>query len=113
MLAVIQNCLLSYMVILYNLCKLVDFMLYDMKKYYINMGILLGSIFLFPTVITAQITVVPSVAAAVMANKLVGTGVIIMAPTLTCAANAYGTFAGPSSLSFDSGIILTNGTAIQ
>ena len=61
--------------------------------------------------VTAQITVVPGATAAILANKLVGPGVIIISPTLTCAAVANGTFSGPSSLSFDSGIVLCNGTA--
>ena len=56
-------------------------------------------------------SVVPGVTAAVMANKLAGPGILILNPVLTCASNAYGTFSGTSSLSFDSGIVLTNGQA--
>ncbi len=60
---------------------------------------------------SAQIVITPSVTAAVLANKLVGSGVVIIAPTLTCPAVANGTFVGPSSLSFDTGIVLTSGRA--
>ena len=61
----------------------------------------------------SQLTIVPGATAAVLANKLVGSGVTILSPTLTCDPVANGTFSGTSSLSFDSGIILCNGTAIQ
>ena len=82
-----------------------------MKKKYFSARLLLIALVFFPALTRAQITVVPGVTATVLANKLVGSGVVIIAPTLTCIANAYGTFAGPSTLSFDSGIVLTNGTA--
>ncbi len=82
-----------------------------MKKLYPFLCLLLGS--LLPTVSNAQITVVPSATAAALAAKLTGPGVIIISPTLTCLSTAEGTFSGPSTLSFDSGIVLTNGSAIQ
>ncbi len=59
----------------------------------------------------AQITVVPGVTATVLANKLAGPGVLVLNATLTCSSNAYGTFSGTSTLSFDSGIVLTSGQA--
>ena len=81
-----------------------------MKKLYPSIVILFLLIFA-PGVSPAQITVVPGVTAALMANKLAGPGVVIINPVLTCISNAYGTFSGPSSLSFDSGIVLTSGQA--
>ena len=79
-----------------------------MKKFILIMS-------LFATIATlrseAQITITPSVTAAIMANKLAGPGVLVLNPLLTCASNAYGTFVGTSTLSFDSGIVLTNGQA--
>ena len=65
----------------------------------------------FPMASKGQVTVVPGATAAMLASKLVGTGVTIISPTLTCPSNANGTFSGISSLSFDSGIVLTNGQA--
>ena len=59
----------------------------------------------------AQITIVPGVTATALANKLAGPGVLVLNATLTCSSNAYGTFAGTSTLSFDSGIVLTSGQA--
>jgi len=73
--------------------------------------VILASVALLPLISSAQLTVVPGVTAAVMANKLAGPGVLVLNPVLTCATNAYATFSGTSSLSFDSGIVLTNGTA--
>ena len=58
-----------------------------------------------------QITVTAGATAATLANKLTGPGVTIISPTLTCASIANGTFSGLSTLSFDSGIILTTGRA--
>ncbi len=81
-----------------------------MKKLYFLALISLSAVFL-PIISIAQITVVPGVTAAVMANKLAGPGVLVLNPVLTCASNAYGTFAGTSTLSFDSGIVLTSGQA--
>lgn len=84
---------------------------YDMKKYYLYLSILLIAVLLSPVTTRAQITVVPGCTAATLANKLVGPGVIIISPTLNCPSVANGTFAGPSTLSFDSGIVLTDGAA--
>jgi hypothetical protein len=81
-----------------------------MKKIYVSLAVLL-LIVSWPLFSIAQITVVPGVTAAAMANKLAGPGVVVMNPVLTCATNAYGTFSGTSTLSFDSGIVLTSGTA--
>ncbi len=63
------------------------------------------------TSIHAQVTVTTGVTAATLAGKLVGPGIVVMSPTLTCPSTGYGTFSGSSSLSFDSGIVLTNGLA--
>jgi len=82
-----------------------------MKKNYLFLIILLFPLFLAPMTSIGQITVVPSATAAVLASKLVGPGVIMLNPTLTCLATAEGTFSGTSTLSFDSGIVLTSGSA--
>ena len=81
-----------------------------MKNLFANL-ILLVCVFVLPVVSLAQMTVVPSVTAAAMANKLAGPGVVVLNPVLTCPSNAYGTFYGTSTLSFDSGIVLTSGQA--
>ncbi len=59
----------------------------------------------------AQLTIVDNVTAAQLVDKLVGTGVTTLNPTLTCNNNAFGTFAGTSNLGIDSGIVLTTGAA--
>ena len=80
-----------------------------MKKTYLLLSILISSF--LPSLCDAQITIIPGVTAATLANKLLGPGVILLNPVLTCDTNAYGTFSGFSTLSFDSGIILTTGQA--
>jgi len=75
--------------------------------------IVLFSYQLQPNICEAQITVDTNATAAALANKLLGSGVTIISPTLTCASISNGTFSGPSTLSFDSGILLTNGKAAQ
>jgi gliding motility-associated-like protein len=82
-----------------------------MKKVYPFLSFFLACFLLCPFIAGAQITVIPGGTAAILANKLVGPGIIVLAPTLTCPAGANGTFSGPSSLSFDSGIVLTNGSS--
>ncbi len=79
-----------------------------MKKYLVTL--ILSSI-LWPALLHAQVTVVTGTTAATLANKLIGSGISIMNATLTCPSSAYGTFSGSTSLSFDSGIVLTNGLA--
>ena len=59
----------------------------------------------------AQIVITPNATATALANKLVGPGVVIMNPVLNCPPLANGIFVGLSTLSFDSGIVLTSGTA--
>jgi len=61
----------------------------------------------------AQITVSADKAAALLASTLVGTGVTIIGPTLTCPGNANGIFtAYPiDPIGIPSGIVLTNGDA--
>lgn len=61
----------------------------------------------------AQITVTPGATAAALAAKLTGPGILVLNPVLTCPSNAEGIFAGTSTLSFDSGIVLTSGDAIS
>ena len=82
-----------------------------MKKIYATFFTVICSVVL-PLFATAQITITPSATAAVLAAKLTGPGVIVTSPVLTCTPTAEGTFAGLSTLSFDSGIVLTTGTAL-
>jgi len=59
-----------------------------------------------------QITVNANQTAAALAQYLVGTGVVMLNPTLTCPARANGIFiTTASNLGLDSGVILTNGVA--
>lgn len=83
-----------------------------MRKALLFLSILLITGVLAPICSTAQITVVPGVLAADMMNKLLGPGIVAMNPVMTCASIGYGTFSGPSTLSFDSGIVLTSGRAM-
>ncbi len=67
---------------------------------------------LAPTFIHAQINVTAPQTAAALAQTLVGSGVSISNPSLTCANNAQGKFnIVASNLGLDSGIILTTGQA--
>jgi gliding motility-associated-like protein len=84
-----------------------------MKKISFLSVLFLLAALLYASAGNAQITVTPSATATTLANKLVGPGVIVISPTLTCPAISNGTFVGTSTLSFDSGIILTNGTAVN
>lgn len=59
----------------------------------------------------AQLTVTDNVTAAQLVDKLVGSGVTTMNPTLTCKTGASGIFEGVSNLGLDSGIVLTTGAA--
>ncbi len=78
------------------------------KKYFLSvvLAFVLNAIGL-----NAQITITPGASATALANKLAGPGVVVMNAVLTCPTNAEGIFSGPSILSFDSGIVLTNGQA--
>jgi gliding motility-associated-like protein len=61
---------------------------------------------------SAQIVITPGQIANVLAQKLVGTGVSVTNPTLSCASGAEGVFTVISSnLGLDSGIVLTSGSA--
>jgi gliding motility-associated-like protein len=82
-----------------------------MKKIILSLSILLASGLIAPIASQAQITVVPSATAATLMNKLLGPGVIAINPVLTCAPLGNGTFVGFSTLSFDSGIVLSSGRA--
>ncbi len=82
-----------------------------MRRIYTLFILVLTTIFIYPVLSEAQIVITPSATAATLANKLVGTGVIIINPILSCPAVANGTFMGTSTLSFDSGIVLTTGRA--
>lgn len=65
------------------------------------------------SVVKAQLTITPGATAMTLANRLAGTGVTIIGATLNCDTSANGTFYGVSSLSFDTGIILTTGKALS
>jgi len=79
-----------------------------MKKIY---ALLALATLLSPVTGRSQVTVTSGATALQLASELTGGGVTVTSPTLTCASNAEGIFTGPSSLSFDSGIVLTSGTA--
>src|SRR3954469_13307149 len=61
--------------------------------------------------VKAQILVSTDKTAAILAGELLGTGVTIMSPTLTCPGNANGTFTTStvSPIGIGRGIILTTG----
>jgi gliding motility-associated-like protein len=60
----------------------------------------------------SQLTVTPNQTATVLASKLVGPGITISSPTLTCPALANGKFISTATpLGLDSGIVLTTGRA--
>ena len=60
----------------------------------------------------AQVTVINSSSAATLATALIGSGVTLISPTLTCPTDASGTFSVVSStLGIPSGVVLTNGLA--
>lgn len=81
-----------------------------MRKIYLSL-ILLFSTLAVASSVSAQIVITPAATAAALAGKLVGGGVTISSPILSCDTNAEGIFVGPSTLSFDSGIVLTSGWA--
>jgi gliding motility-associated-like protein len=71
-------------------------------------------IFCGPVISTsAQIVVTADKTAAILANALVGTGVTILSPTLTCPGNANGIFTTGifDPIGIANGIVLTNGDA--
>jgi gliding motility-associated-like protein len=59
----------------------------------------------------AQLTIEDNVTAAQLVDKLVGSGVITLNPSLTCKAGGAGIFEGVSNLGLDSGIVLTTAAA--
>ena len=63
----------------------------------------------------AQLVLSANKTAAILANALAGTGVTIMAPTLTCPGNANAIFwtGAISPLGIPNGIVLTNGNAVD
>jgi gliding motility-associated-like protein len=66
----------------------------------------------FSNTVSAQVNISSGQSAQAMAQKLVGPGITIQNPSLTCAAIANGTFQVVSSnLGLDSGIVLTTGRA--
>lgn len=83
----------------------------SMRKIYLSLLILLSVSSVCNNAL-AQIVITPAATAAQLAAKLVGPGVTVSSPLLTCPTNAEGTFVGPSTLSFDSGIVLTSGQAM-
>src|SRR4051812_40637621 len=80
-----------------------------MKKIYSILQLL--AVILFPIASGAQITVTAGSSAAALAGKLVGPGVTVLNPTVTCHDSARGIFIGTSTLSFDSGVVLSSGRA--
>jgi hypothetical protein len=67
---------------------------------------------LFTNQVSAQMSVSPNQTAAALAAALVGPGVTISNPTLTCPGGANGTFTNTASaLSIPGGIVLTSGSA--
>ncbi len=59
----------------------------------------------------AQLLISPGQTATQLVQKLVGTGVTVINPTLSCATIANGTFVGSSNIGIDSGIVMTSGRA--
>lgn len=61
----------------------------------------------------AQVTVVDNQSAIALANSLVGDGITLLNPTLTCPGMSNGLFkvTGASNLGIDSGLVLTSGQA--
>lgn len=84
-----------------------------MRKIYLVIFLYLAPLLMLSATTSAQIVVTPNQTAAILATKLVGPGVTMFNPVLTCAGVANGTFIGTSSLSFDSGIILCSGMSTQ
>jgi gliding motility-associated-like protein len=62
---------------------------------------------------SAQLNVVPNQTANQLVDRLVGTGVVYSNPVLTCSSDASGKFDNglTTSISMDSGIVLTTGTS--
>ena len=62
-----------------------------------------------------QMTIVPNLTANQMVDRLVGPGVVYTNPSLTCPTNASGKFDNGTltTITIDSGIVLTTGSAIQ
>lgn len=83
-----------------------------MKKNILLLNFLFFTGFLSSVTCTAQLTVSSGATATTLMNKLLGPGVIGISPTLTCPSIANGTFFGSSTLSFDTGIVLTSGRAM-
>ncbi len=73
----------------------------------------LVAFFVFSATANAQLTLSANKTAAILSSALAGTGVTILAPTLTCAGNANGTFTtgAVSPLGIPTGIVLTTGDA--
>ena len=62
-------------------------------------------------VVKAQMSVTTSSSAATLAAALVGSGVTLISPTLTCPTSASGTYTVTSGFPIATGVVLTNGTA--
>ncbi|HRP89947.1 MAG TPA: choice-of-anchor L domain-containing protein [Edaphocola sp.] len=74
-------------------------------------SIMLSLLMLMASKAKAQLTIDDNVTAAQLVQKLVGTGVITMNPTVTCKTLCSATFEGTSNLGIDSGILLVTGLA--
>lgn len=82
------------------------------RKYSRWVLLILAGILFGPLKSVSQVNVTASQTAAALAQKLVGTGVTIANPTLSCPSNANGVFTVvTSNLGLDSGIVLTSGQA--
>lgn len=74
--------------------------------------ILLGIVLLLSSIASAQLIIAPNQTANQLVDRLVGTGVVYSNPMLTCSSGASGKFDNglTTSISMDSGIVLTTGT---
>ncbi len=83
------------------------------KKLLVSFFVLIFSVFL-PKGLKAQMTVNSSVTAAQLAQALVGTGVQVSNAVLNCGTGGFGLFnVTGGNLGMQSGIILTNGSAVN
>jgi gliding motility-associated-like protein len=84
-----------------------------MRKIFTSLALSISFFLLFGSIATAQIVVAPAQTANALANKLIGGGVSITSPVLTCHDSANGIFVGVSTVGFDSGVVLTSGRSFS
>jgi len=88
------------------------FLRYRYRVFFLKLVLCAPVVFLSPKVSQGQIQVTDNITALALAQQLTGQGVTIMNPVLNCPAHANGTFKVVSStVSIDSGIVLTTGRA--